>query len=397
MTLINKILKQSIIGMLCKSISIIVLFSATPYLINSLGIEGYGVWAAYYSMVGWGVLVDFGIGSVLINKLSNSQRQKERYILSAIIVYSVIILLLLAFIFFAFNYYSLSIMIMILFIGLSPLLAIVEKIYIAEAKSHVVDFIQLIISITFLSIFYSSGYSTVTSILIIYVVTSILLRMFFLIFFINKFSNKVFCYNRLRKTVFVLLYRGKDFFFLQVGAIFLMSIERIVILNIYGEEVAASYDLVVKCFLILLVFSNIFSRGVWGTVSSIKKGDSNLNDLFLFLNKLCLYSFLLFFLLSIVTPYFIYWWVGINISFAFSVAVAFWSYLQSVFVLICNLMNGLNLQKTQKPFYIFSILIKLIVVLVVYKFSLPVNIYILLSGSLLIPYIAYVYRYSNKK
>ena len=283
MTLINKILKQSLIGMTCKTISIIVLFSATPFLIESLGIEGYGVWAAYYSMVGWGILVDFGIGSVLINKLSNCQRQRDRYILSAIIVYSVIILLLLSTIFIMFNYFSFPIIIMILFIGLSPLLAIVEKVYIAQEKSYIVDLIQLIVSIIFLSAFFISGYSTVISILIIYVITSFLLRMFCLIYFINKFSTKVFNYNRLRKTVFILLYRGKDFFFLQIGAIFLMSIERIVILNIYGEEVAASYDLVVKCFLVLLVFSNIFSRGVWGTVSSIKKGDSNLNDLFKFI------------------------------------------------------------------------------------------------------------------
>jgi len=361
----------------------------TPLLLSSLGVEGYALWVTYYSIVGWGVLLDFGIGSVLINQLNKNDFNKSSYVLASLILYT-LIFFSVSLVLICFFLDQSALFVFLLFIALSPLLSVPEKVFISSAKSYFVDFIQLVVTIIFLGSFFLLAQQDVFSLIVCFVVTSIIVRLFPLFYLLR--GGFEINYKELFVIAKKLMFLGKDFFFLQIGAVLILSLERVVIFNYYSADDTAMYDVVSKCFMLILVFNNIFSRGVWGALANKEQNEGNL-ELFSWLIKISCYSFALFFSFSLVVPFFIDKWVGITVSLSLSLILAFWSYLHSLFVLACNLMNGLELHRTQTVFFIVGVFFKALLIYILTLNIITLNAYIFFSSIILLPYILYVFRF----
>ncbi|MBO2564625.1 hypothetical protein [Shewanella algae] len=387
---LKKLWGQSFISFAIKSITIAVTLILTKVIIEKIGVDSYGQWAAYYSVITWGILFDLGIGSVIINKIKVGRGINLYILLSAVAIYSFVILFfLISYIIFSESNDDFRLMLMLLV--MMPLLTIVDKYYIARLVPYRVELVQFIITLLFLLFIICSTDIFLEDLILSFVFITITVRgiVLFYTLYLELRSSKKFHLSKIAYISRYLIRTGAIFFILQIFAIILISFERFIILKIYGGEETAAYDLISKVFLVVMVFGNIFARNLWGVVAN-----SNKSELAFSLNLLIIKYFVvlifIFFTMAMAVPFIIDIWVGISVPLSLSLVLGLWSLFQTYFVTSCNFMNGLQLHKTQLPFFIFCSILKFILIIAAWNKSLELNMYVGFSSLLLLPYVGYV-------
>ena len=69
--------KNSLIGFVCKGISIIISFFLLPLTIGYVNSDTYGIWVTISSMVAWLSVLDIGMGNGLRNKFVKYRTQGD--------------------------------------------------------------------------------------------------------------------------------------------------------------------------------------------------------------------------------------------------------------------------------------------------------------------------------
>jgi O-antigen/teichoic acid export membrane protein len=398
---INNIMVQSALSFFFKSACIAITFLSASLIIKKIGVEGYGEWAAYYSMVAWGVALDFGIGSALINRFNRNANLDIYLTVSALIIYSFLFTLL---------FFLLSIFVenknvlywMCVFIIALPGFSVFDKYCISAQKGYKIEFIQLIIISLLVTCVYLGWSDSIFSLVTCFISITIMVRILFIFDLFKSISKKgnnkspVFPLNKYRlfKVAAVLIRESRTFLFLQIFAVFLLSLERFIVLKLFSAEICAMYDLVARVFMVILVFSNLFSRNLWGVVASANnKGEFSKSKFKQMHDTLVKYfaSLLIgFILLSSIIPIGIRIWVDVDVPLSITIALALWTFIQTCLVTVCNIMNGLKKQNTQLPFLFVAVIAKFVLLLVVmYSDFFSLEYYICISSILLLPYVIY--------
>jgi O-antigen/teichoic acid export membrane protein len=73
----EKIIKNTLYNTIGKFWGILVVLFLTPYMVNRLGVEGYGIWALITSLVGYIGFLDLGVGGSYARYMSKYYTQKD--------------------------------------------------------------------------------------------------------------------------------------------------------------------------------------------------------------------------------------------------------------------------------------------------------------------------------
>lgn len=388
MTVVNKIMKQGVIGVFLKIMSICFLLITTPILIKQLGPNEYGVWATIFSLFSWGVLFDLGIGSALIRLFNERYNEKEyKLVVCSLFIYS----LIFSSLFLIVSIFSVDNIFIYLYICILPAISIYEKLLISKNKSHLVELYPMLAQGIFLGAVIFFGVNSAEDSAFKYIGISFIVRVLASVKYILKlkFQPDWFHKKELISHSIILIRSGLSFFFLQIMAVGLMSLERVIILWGYNGDSVTNYDLASKVYMLVLVFSNIFSRTIWGVTSSIDNSQ-DLEKMKLVIGKSFILLAVLNILLSVLVPSIVEIWSGIIISTKLSASLAIWTTCQGALVLFCNYVNGLGKQKTQIPFFVFGGFCKFVLIYLIYDKMIDLNTYIIASSLILTPYSIYV-------
>lgn len=94
-----KILRTLSVGAYAKVVGVIVSFAIVPLAVGYLGVEGYGLWVAVFSLVAMLSFVDGGAGNALINMVSHATGANSNKSIQAIVSSGFFLLLAISFFF----------------------------------------------------------------------------------------------------------------------------------------------------------------------------------------------------------------------------------------------------------------------------------------------------------
>ena len=66
----QKIVKNTIFNIVGRLCGILTVLFLTPYIINSIGVERYGIWAIAVAITGYFGLLDFGLGESFVKYIA---------------------------------------------------------------------------------------------------------------------------------------------------------------------------------------------------------------------------------------------------------------------------------------------------------------------------------------
>jgi len=76
-TVSEKIIKNTVYNTIGRFWGILVVLFLTPYIVNRLGVERYGIWALLTSLVGYIGFLDLGIGGSYVRYIAEYYTQKD--------------------------------------------------------------------------------------------------------------------------------------------------------------------------------------------------------------------------------------------------------------------------------------------------------------------------------
>ncbi len=354
-------------SLLFKFIALIISFYSIRIQLDLLSASDYATWAVVFNVINWILIIDFGIGNSIRNKLTFLFYKKKYRLVSVLIgraytlsIFTALSFLLLFIFLLKFNIveFSNAEIILILFFIITFCLLPINQICHALNNSQIVILIQLLISIlsvlilsyyqfsinkmTLVDMSYIYGGSTLFS----YVLVSIIyfkLRGHIGISFDCKF-----------KRIFPLVKPGLVFFALQVFSLVIFATDRLILSNIGTTYNILYYDIISRYFNIFVVFSVIMNTPVWSLVRKFAtSGESQI--LSLFFKRIVIIqsaSILILVFMSLMAPFIFKVWLGNNgdiasISASYIVAIAFLSWSYSLYSSCANISNGLGVLKPQ--------------------------------------------------
>lgn len=285
----NDILKKNIVFIFFyKLISIIFIYLTVPLLIESIGIDQYGVWITVFSIFGWIYLLDLGIGNGLKNKLTIALLSKKNIInANQYIATSYMSLTFIAVIFFIissaiiyfFNISSLLniqleewyvktlFFITLLFFVFIFIVSLYKQFFFASQKASIVDLSMMIYNITVFSLLYLFiHYSKLSliSLTIIYGVSNILICILFTYIFFKNKKHLFFSFKNIKmQKVKELSGLSINFFIIQICVLIILATDNILNIILLGPAEVTSYNNVFKLFQFFLILSTTIQSPLW--------------------------------------------------------------------------------------------------------------------------------------
>jgi len=385
----KKILIKNIsLGLVFKSINMIIVFTTIPLLLNYLDKELYGIWATIFSLVNIVIFVDGGIGNGLKTKLSEALSQKnltlaKTYISTAyvsIIAISFLIFIIAAIFIYVTDFQKLfnttllsngefQIILLVTFflVIIGFILTLYKSIYYANQQASKVELslliyqIIILISITLLMQFYTKSLLLIA---IIYGGSTILIGGWFSFQFFRKNKQiipKISFFSK--EKVKSLMGLSLEFFVIQLCMIVIFTTDNLIITNLIGPKDVATYDVVFKLFNLLITLSAIALDPLWALYTDAfqKKDFIWIKKTLVRLNKLFLIVVLVILVLYFIAKPFIKFWTQKDLEILNSLLL-----LMALFVLIriygliyMIFLNAIGKIKLQMWMYIFGAIINI--------------------------------------
>lgn len=278
------LIKNFSYSIIYKILGLLISLTIVPLLINILGVEKYGLWVTFTSLLVWISLFDFGLGYALKNTVSKSlannnieEAQRETFqILKITFFFSFVLLIVFLFSISFITTLSNNIYLaMILFVPFiltfpiklgSPILQGARKIALESGflfintvlffgSVIIINFFDLKVDTFHLAILYVLSY--VLSIFLIWISSMKIIKINWLDYR-NIFNSKI---------NFIRIKMGMKFFGLQLSSLVLYSIGTIVVFSNLNAISAAHFDVVNKIFLAGLGIFNIGIAVFWPEIS----------------------------------------------------------------------------------------------------------------------------------
>jgi O-antigen/teichoic acid export membrane protein len=316
-------------------------FLIIPITVGYLGNEQYGIWMTIITIMSWISFLDLGLGNGARNKITEALAQSRfdevpQYISTGYIAIGILVgglwcLLLVCSGFIdwsrAFNTSAiaeetlkgifLSVSFLLFF---NFLLSFTNQIINAYQKSSLMILNQLIANavaffLTFLAIKYTS--SNLLLISVIYGSAPILSNVFIIWIFYKYYSDakpsfRKFSMPKLKEMRGLSL----NFLVLQLGTIVFMAKDNIVITQVLGPQYVTAFSVVNRIFGLLIITHGILLAPTWSAFTdAYTKGDFNwIKSIIKKLNILMIAVLLLVVILSLISPYLIKYWIGLEID-----------------------------------------------------------------------------------
>jgi len=285
----NDILKKNIVfTFFYKLISIVFIYLTVPLLIESIGIDQYGVWITIFSIFGWIYFLDLGIGNGLKNKLTIALLNKKniinanQYIATSymgLTFVAVIFFIIFSAIIYFFNLSSLLNIQLeewyvktLFFITLLSfifvfILSLYKQFFFALQKASLVDFSMMIYNIiVFLLLYFFIHYFKLSliSLAIIYGASNILICIIFTYIFFKTEKQLLFSLKNIKmRKVKELSGLSINFFIIQICILIILATDNILNITLLGPTEVTSYNNVYKLFQIFLIISTAIQSPLW--------------------------------------------------------------------------------------------------------------------------------------
>ena len=292
----NDMFISVISNLLLKPLGMFISLFYTPFLLDYLGKEQYGVWVTILSVINWVYYFDVGIGNGLRNRItveiSNNEYSEVKKSVSTayVTLFGIIVMVMVAGLGIGrfvkwervFNT-SLNVtpvlVISFLFICINFLLSLQKNGFYAIQKSEIVALSGIIIQainlvgVLFLMILDNSEYNLI-SMAILFGLSSLVVNVLFTA--ILGIKNKCFlpsirCFEKSKLKEICSL--GLKFFFIQIAVLVLFTTDSLIISNLFTPELVTPYNTVYKAFgVVMSVFTAIMAP-YWSrfTVAKVKK------------------------------------------------------------------------------------------------------------------------------
>lgn len=335
----NNLKKTISIIAIVKIIMIVITFVITSILFRLLSKEDYGVFMAIFSLFSWLFLFDLGIGKGMRNYLTSSLTKKKftlaKYYISTtyvaiflitlillIVVFSIISFLPLAEILNINNYSNtdikyLTIIFTLAFLG-KFFIGLVDNILHSTHQSHKTSLnglysnIIYLLALTILFILNNKDIHLIAwaycfSVIIIYIYSN------YNFFNLNKNlipSVKLFSKKLLKR----ILNNGIYILFIQLGFIFILAMDKIILLKYVDSSIVTDYDILYKIMSIIILPAGIIIQPLWASFNAAytKKDIKWIKNVFYKLYILFFLLFLLIFLIMIFFDNIMFFWLGDN-------------------------------------------------------------------------------------
>jgi O-antigen/teichoic acid export membrane protein len=327
------------LGFILKGLGSLANFLIVPVLINFMGPKRYGIWLTIYSLIGWLVMLDFGLGNGLKIKLAEAFSRKKFhqirslistvYITTGLIVVSLLILFLILSSFISFpelfkikkeDYYDFNFGFTFLFISVLfiLLLKLVAEIYAGLLLPFLDEIIRVLsVYVLMLAVFSHKELGLSSSITTMAFLTSIPMLLIYLgwtfyIFIYKAPSLLPSCKYYSKKLLGSVVRPGINFFIIGLCSVVLYSTDNLIISMLISSEAVSAYNISYKLFGIpFLLFSTLISTHWVSFTEALTK-----NDIFwikkkvLFFRKIYILLFVLYFLLYYNFETVVKFWIG---------------------------------------------------------------------------------------
>ena len=390
----KKILTKNIsLSVLYKFLSLVIVFTTIPLLLNYLEVEQYGIWVTIFSLINIVLFIDGGIGNGLKTKLSEAISLKDfklakTYISTAyisIVIISIILLLIGSIcIYFLelqriFNTKVLTnielkiiLYVTLLFVTTGFVLNLFKSFYYANQQASKVELAMMLYQLIILLVvflllkFYSRN---ILFIAILYGTSNIIISIIFTILFFKKNkklqpSIKLFRKDKVKDLMGLSL----EFFIIQLSMIIIYTTDSLIITNLLGPSEVTNYDIVYKLFQVIITISVIAQDPFWALYTDAyqKKDFKWIKNTILKLNKLFILFVLFIFLIYIVSEDVIKFWLQRDLLLKNSLLLymSFFILVRIYGVIYMNFLNAIGKIKLQMWLYVFGAFI-----------NIPISIY----------------------
>ncbi len=385
----KKILIKNIsLGLVYKSINLLIVFTTIPLLLNYLDKELYGIWATIFSLINIIIFVDGGIGNGLKTKLAESLSLKNFHLAKTYISTAYVSILVISLVLFAvaslFIYLTdfqklfntalltnsefqiiLTITFFLVIIGF--ILNLYKSLYYANQQASKVELslliyqIIILISITLLMQFYSKSLLLIA---IIYGGSNVLIGLWFSFQFFKRNKQiipEISFFNK--EKVKSLMGLSLEFFVIQLSMIVIFTTDNLIITNLIGPKDVATYDVVYRLFHLLITLSAIAQDPLWALYTdAYQKKDFNwIKKSIKRLNKLYLLFILVVIILYFIANPFIQFWTQKDLGILDSLLL-----IMAIFVLIrvygliyMVFLNAIGKIKLQMWLFVFGAIINI--------------------------------------
>ena len=332
------ILKNTSLGFFFKILNMGIVYFTIPFILQYLGKTNYGIWVTIFSIVNILFFVDAGIANGLKTKLTEALTNKNKILAKEYISTAYITILIISIFFFAVGFiiinsldlrnllnvdsaisnnqlYSVFLTVLI-FVVSNFVLSLYKTLFYAIQKSSTVEFSMFLYQFLVLCLVYYAVIKFETSILNVaffYGASNIIISLIFSIIFFYKRkkiipSLKSFKKERVRE----LMGLSIGFFIIQLCMIVIFTTDNLIISNLLGPNSVTNYDIVLKLFQVIVIFSIILLDPFWPLFTDAfqKKDFSWIKNTLKRLNKLFILVVLITILLLFLTNDIISFWIG---------------------------------------------------------------------------------------
>lgn len=413
------ILDQVLKGAGAKILSAVMGFVLVSVSIRYLNAEEYGLWISLYTFVNWFLMLDFGIGSGLRNKLtaalSNNRTKEAREYTSTSYFFMLIIILFLLLIYlnvddlidwnsiFNLDDSNQVFSIIVNFTLLSFLLTLLLKMSVNVAfslhKSHFSSIVFLaqqtfsVFVILFLIFFDESNstnqlYKYAITINLINVLVLLVFN-FYMFFVVSPELRPSIIFFNIKK-VGAVVNLGMKIFIIQICAVCLYSTD-IFLINKFSSSIdAAQYAILQKYFGVSVFLSGILIAPIWSVVTA-KKESNDMKYLSKLYNKMLIILFFLIIFtlfLSLIFEYVAVYWIGESILFDYK-TIFLMSIYTSVLIYLqlqSSFLNGFGSVSMQLIFALIASVVNIVFTIYVLAYlNLGINYALLISILVNIP------------
>lgn len=425
----KRLVKNIINTVLIKGIGILIGVLSLPLYIDYFNNQKIlGVWLAILSILSWIVNFDLGIGNGLRNKLTtyinqNDLKKVSMYINSSYFIMSIIATLIISLGILLIKFTNVN-----TFFNIPPDLVSSNVLKLSLIIIFVGMVVQFLLKLIF-SILYAIENISLPNLTILFSNLMVISFLFFID--IDDLNNKLLylsLFNAITPNIILLLISiytfkkynfkikfedislkfskevltiGGRFFIIQVLLMFLLSTNEFLISWLYDSEFVVEYQIYSKWFLLIVTIFSVLSQPIWASISNayaqrdfiwIKK----INKKF---DKIANLSILMTITLSLFFQKIVLFWLGndfikvdVSILLYFSFIVV--SIIKiNVATTIANAFNQINVQLYS---LIAGALIKIVVLLVLYKLNFTWSSTLLSTSLSLLPLLIFQSLHSKK-
>ena len=289
-----KIVKSMGISGICKVFSVCLSFIYIPIVMEYLGEELYGVWAAILSILSWIEYMDIGIGNGLRNrlteKLGKGNLSESRDLISSAYILLSLIMLGAVFFFcilsFFLDYQSLLnlngfqdridlvIFISVFFAAANFVFSLCKSILFSMQKAQRVAELGILNQISIVTGIIVASKLLNRSLLVVSIIYGISNLAFTMLFNILLFHYHpqlrpaLNCFSK--KAAKDTMSLGIRFLIVQLAALIVFSTDNVIIINLYGPQYVTYYSTVNKAFMIIATGYNAFVAPLWSAFTLAK-------------------------------------------------------------------------------------------------------------------------------